>query len=317
MHIDAEFSAFLTDKGRHGRLRAAGRRWAQGFRADPHITGLSAVLARMSDHLPERARDFADMLRPWTTSLDWVDGCVRRCREQAASDPFAQIPLGIQTNRVFLGLEIAVQGRANCVLSLIDSDVVANTRQNTIVFDNGYSLVLHVGGGAVTVERFVKNTTDGRIVSEGPATLPLHEPVLIDCEREQLRLIAADSDAVLLRFSCARKIKDSRITEYDTASGRALRTGIGNVATSRKAALLQFVAMQQNSPDLHDALIQLVDDDDRMVRWEAARHLISRYPAAADGVVRVMAANDPDDEVRHLAGSVVAMCFADGADCGA
>ncbi|MEQ1687399.1 MAG: HEAT repeat domain-containing protein [Sphingopyxis sp.] len=280
------------------------------------MTGLSAVLAQMSEHLPDSAQDFADSLRPWTASLDWVHDCVRRCREQVASDHFAQIPLGIQTNRVFLGLELAVEGRANCALSLIDSAVVAKTKQDRIVFDSGYSMVVLVGGGTVTVERFVKNATDERIASEGTAALPPHEPVLIDCEREQLRLVVADNDAVLLRFSCSRQEKCSRIAEYDMASGRPLRTGIGNVATSRKMALLQFVTMQQGSPALRDVLTQLADDDDRMVRWEAVRHLTSRYPQAADGVVRAMAANDPDDEVRHLASRVAAMCFAEGADCG-
>lgn len=320
MRVDARLSAFLVDADRQERLRVEGQQWAAAFTAHPPIARLSCVLAEMSENPPENVIDFAEILCPWTQSFGWVQDVVDSWRSQLVSDDFARLPLIMQASPVFLGLALAVEGRANASLSLVDSTALAQARSQNLIFDNGYSMVVPVGGGAVTAERFAMKRGacgDSHVVKSQAAPLPLYEPAAFDCEREQLRIISADGDAVLLRFSCSKRCYGTRVFEYDTQSGRALRTGVGDSAVSRKLALLQFVTMQDDVNVIEDALVQLVHDDDALLRWEAMRPLVCRYPDVAYPILSAMVKDDPDCQIREVAGQVMTMLSVENVACGA
>lgn len=320
MRVDARLSAFLADTDRQERLRVEGQRWVAAFTAHPPIARLSSALAQMSDNPPENVMDFAELLRPWTQSFGWVQDVVDSWLSQLASDDFARLPLIMQASPVFLGLALAVRGQANASLSLVNSMTLPKARSHNLVFDHGYSMVVLVGGGAVTAERFVQQR-DGcggsHMVKSQAAPLPLYVPIALDCGQEQLRIISAEGDAVLLRFSCSKRCYGTRVFEYDTQSGRTLRTGVGDSAVSRKLALLQFVTMQNDVNVIEDALVQLVHDDDALLRWEAMRPLVCRYPDVAYPILSAMAKNDPDCQIREVAGRVMTMLSAENAACGA
>ncbi len=304
MQTSSALAAFLSDQTRHERLQVAGQACRGKWLCQSAIVALGDRLQALSDTPPDNFADFAAALVDWASDHQWVDDLLALMLTEMGCDDFAVLPWQPQNTSVLKGISVLQKGQSNCTLTLVDADQLDMHPSNQLVFDTGFNLLAIVGGGPLLTELYRRNPdkTPGNTMvtlAERRWLIP-GEQIALDCAHEQLRLVEARSDTVLLRFALSTGDAGARVTEYDIATGRALRTGCGDVSTSRMLALLS-VAADGDDAQLLPVLNALTRHEDSLLRWQSMRMLVARTGLSALPILDEMAENDCDLAVRSVA----------------
>lgn len=291
----------LPDIAQRNTARTAGRASRDAWLATPAAVELRATLARLATDGRHDLAGFDAALAMLDREHGWVNSLVQHWLELLASHDFADLPWRPLNNAALSGLEVMREGDASCALLSVDAAALSQDRDDLLVFDSGYNRFVVLAGGPLTVDRF-RRAADGESVSHVMRTeLSVGDGVSTDCGVEQLRMVAAPCDTILLRYSLHDPAaRSSLVRAYDLRSGALAHTGCADPQVSRMLALLD-VAMAADTAMLRPLLPQLAAHPDPQLRWQAMRIWLTRDMLAAHPRLREMASDDGSAQVRAAA----------------
>ena len=246
------------------------------------------------------------MLERWTTERAWIADFASLALSAIGAEPFTTLPLRPQVTSVMMGLTLLSVGRASCTVSVVDADLLSLADNHRIAFDNGYSMIIVAAGGPVRVEHFAMVNQGQKVTSRGTEALGVGDWRANDCACQQLRLVAAAQDTVLIRIAVAADNLGARITEFDLQNPTKAKVGIADPSVSRQLALLD-IAVRADDDQIIPVLVDLCRHPEPMLRWQALRFLTSHKPCAATAILEDFALHDKDIGVRAVAAHTLAI----------
>ena len=294
------FDGFLADRERHCRIDDEGRELANQWNATEAVSSLGRVLQDLSEHLPSDKTAFASALASWTDDRQWISDFIAIALAAIKADPFAALPWRLQNTSAILGLGLLSRGRASCTMSIVDADMLALSQNNKIVFDSGYSMTIVIAGGPIGVEHFSLVNGGRSVAFGGKETWTIGDWRAQDCAVEQVRLVDAAQDTVLVRIAVAGDDPGSRVIEFDLRDSDKARYGIAVPSVSRHLALLE-IAAQSGDDAIIPVLVDLCRHPEPMLRWQSLRFLTARNFSVATPFLEDIALHDQDSGVRAVA----------------
>lgn len=302
-------SDWAADRSRLDHLRAGGAALVRDWQARDDARGLRERLMRMDAALPPGVQAFAAELAPWLESDGWYRGLLERSCGAMSADPLADFPLGMQPGGMMRAIALVEAGGASATLALLSAEELRasarDDRRQALVFGGGYSVVSLLAG-SIDVELWHRDGAAEHIVRGRSWTMHSGERMALDNQAEQMRILAAPRDAVILNMAVAGPPSGAVTLEFAVPGGALLRRGTADPAVSRMLALIEL--MPAAGAEGRCALLaDLSEDAEPVLRWQAMRHCLAADVSGAMSRLTEMAGGDPDGAVRRAAQGTLAL----------
>lgn len=289
-----------AEHGRSADPRALRAAWC----SQPSVAALNDALAGLAAAPGLTPAMAVSALAPWLNDRGWIGDFIARNIAALADDAWCELPWRVQSGPVLTGLVIAHLPGVFVMLSRLDADMLAVTETPIVVFDGGISIMMLIAGGVPAIETYVCSAASDALPTvrnAGRSLLTHGVAIACDCASQQIHIVDAAQDALLLRIVLTPPGGTTRIRAFERASGRLVTDGIAAPTSSRLAALLNVVGTG-NSPRHRAIFAQLANHSEPFIRWQAMRRwLAADDSGAAHLALCQMAHDDSDAALRALA----------------
>lgn len=291
---------WLGDRDRQRRSAEVGgaaiSRWAEA----PAVARFRKAIRALGADTPCSAADLAERMRPWCDDRRWLDVLIHEAVGALRQDGFAELPLTLRSGSLVKGLMLADDGNASAALTIVAADRLAGWREEGLILEGGYSLILLVNQAPLTVDHYRLTGDKGQPVDVRRRTLGAGEWLAVDCGSEQIRMVAAERDAVVLRVAVGGAAANGVIRQVDPRTGQCVSVGVADPALSRTLALIDVAGLAPVA-EATPALKQFARHGDHRVRWASMRGLLAANRTGAMPLLRTMQRSDPHPQLRQLA----------------
>lgn len=268
---------------------------------------LAATLADIAGLDPATLTEFDKAVAPSCRRADWLTALVDEWIALLGRQSFADLPWMPLVSGAISGLELLRDGPASCALLCVDALCLSQADNDAVVFDSGFNHFVLVAGGAMDIEHYRRVDDGSRVELTARRRMVRGDSFSTDCAVEQVRMVGAQTDTVLLRFSLQdMRARNGVIEAFDRNSGLLVRRGCADPKVSRMLALLD-VAAAANPDALLPLLEQLSAHANPQLRWQAMRMWLARDALGAEPHLRTMATKDASHEVRMAATGALAV----------
>ncbi len=254
----------------------------------------------------------AALARPLLEDTAWLDRLIAALVAQASQDPAFRPPLPAFDSGVQTGLLLFGDIRLAIFLGCGARDWLAakrmGTRAGAIVVPGTLGLVRALRGGAARLSLWEGGWHDGAIRPAaraiGTRRLIDGETIAIDGRTTGFVVEHAAADMVLLQATIYAGASPT-LCEYDATTLALGGTGAALDGASRSQLLATLLAeIGHDDPEAFAAASRRAEP---FARWSAMRMWTAAQPEAARTRLVEMAADDPDAELRDLAGATLAL----------
>ncbi len=284
---------------------AAERRWL----ARPDVAALRAELMALGMAPPVGADDLAARLAPWLRDDDWwlaflAEGCAAMRQEPLAAFPFRSLH-----GPAVHGLALLVTDRADVLLGVVDALDLPGAQDAAVLFSPTLSVIRVVRANGLALVRHRLDQPSGhlpRLHSAPPRRVADGAQFLVDNRCEAVTMVAADSDAVVLRITLRLPDRTPQ-RAFDLATGQLCATAMVDDRASRMLPLLPLARLAGQPSAAAPVLAQIAAHDEPALRWAAMREWLMADPVPAAAVLSRMAVQDRDHAVRRAAQAALAI----------
>ncbi len=284
-------------------------------RTDPDwlaATPLPALRAALAAAPSDDAGAVAALARPLLDDTAWLDRLLAWLIAQAARDPAFRPPLPAFDSGVQSGLLLFGDTRLAIFLGCGARDRLADkrmrTRSGAIVVPGTLGLIRVLRGGDALLSLWEGGWHDGTIRTHaraiGTRRLIDGETLTIDGRTTGFVVEHARREMVLLQATVYAGASPT-LCEYDAATLALGGTGAALDGASRTQLLATLLA-ETGHADAR-AFAAASRRPEPFARWSAMRMWTATQPDTARPRLAEMAANDPDAELRDLAGATLAL----------
>lgn len=242
----------------------------------------------------------------------WVAALFAPLIDALAADPLFDPPFKVSRDGLRTSALLYDCPTGSLTATLLSADALRRAQPATTVIVPGRMSVMrvHADGGA-TLHRWRAETVVGdfALATAGPAralpVLALRDAMVVRIDGRTDAMLIADAARDVVTLTATLRIGAAPVMrEYDRRDGRALRGATLDERAARSQMLLTLLRASGRG-DSVPAFDAATRDPAFFVRWDAMRQWLASDADAATARLTEMAASDPNDDIRTLAGATL------------